>query len=287
VSISTATTNADLSTRFICATTNGATPDCTCTPGFGVYNYSSPNIPSSTGTSPASPVFTEPTTLQAVACDSSPTNTWRASAIRAVSLTTVLPAPLLSPPTGTYENSLNVTVTNTSNYPSGTVFCFTADSTTTPVCTNTPTPFCAAGSEQYNGATGVTVNESGTAIAMVACSTTQRSPVALATYTLNVTPVVVTNATPTLTCGSNVTIGLDSSVSSHDLGGPTPDATICYSTNGAITGCGGGSGTTCFSAGSSGTNTQSLTINTSETIYTASCVNGFNTSVSSIPVTCQ
>jgi len=282
VNINTTTTNGDLGTRFICATTNGTAPNCTCTPGTGVFKFNSANIPGTSATTPAAPVITGNTTLQAIACDSSGANTWTASAVRSAALTVGLPTPVLTNPGGTYENNVTLTLSNAGVYPGGTVFCYTATSGATPQCSTGATPACTGGSLTFTSGT-TTVTQTATDIKVIACSSTLTSPATGDNnYVLNVTPVVVTNANTTLACGANnVTIGLDCSVNGGvcstatvNANGPTLGSEFCYSTTVAVPNCAGGAGITCITAANANSvpAATTITITGNTTINAASCL---------------
>ena len=204
---------------------------------------------------------------------------------------------------GTYTNAPAVNIGNTTDFPNTVVFCYTTATNggVAPACTPGTTPECY-GSLQFTPSTtpgsGIPMNVTGTTLEVIACSTTQASPVAKETYTLSVAPVVVTDANASLTCGVAITIGQDCSVnggvcSSATVleGGPTattPAVTICYSTTSTLFDCASGPGITCFNAGTNGLTQSTTTVSQGETISAISCLLGsvtqrFNSTVSTSP----
>ena len=279
--ISTTSTSA---AAFICATTTGTAPNCTCNPGVGTTPI--------TGTS-GTVTITANATLQAIACDGN--NFYAPSAVQTATLTTTLPAPTLvdainstTVTGGTYTNAPGVNIGNAADFPSTIVYCYTLapNGGTAPACTPGATPVCV-GSLVYTPGTAIPINVTGTTLQMIACSATETSPVGKETYTLNVAPVVVTDANTTLTCGETVSIGLDCSAgggvcstATANAGGPTattPAVTICYSTTATLTDCSTGTGITCFSAGTNGLSQGTTSLAQAETISAVSCLVGSNT----------
>ena len=146
----------------------------------------------------------------------------------------------------TWENTFSATITSVTP---GAAICYTNAAGDDPVCSAAGA--CTHGISVANGAT-VNITTSGTAIHAIACSAALPvSAESKAAYTLQMSPLV---APDNSTCPETFALGLSQVAADVALGGPTPNAMICWSTTGVTpnTDCSAKAGTTCFSTGADG-----------------------------------
>ncbi|MGA3047488.1 MAG: chitobiase/beta-hexosaminidase C-terminal domain-containing protein [Terracidiphilus sp.] len=184
-------------------------------------------------------------TLEAIATRAGSTNS--AVAIAAYTITPAqqtLPAPTFTPPTGSYNSSQSVTISDTT---AGTTIYYTTDGSTP-----------SAASTVYTGPITVSTTETLQAIAAEAGFT--NSPVAIAAYTI--TPVQQTLPAPTFTPPA----GPYSSSQSVTISDTTAGTTIYYTTDGSTP----STASTVYSG--------PITVNTTETLEAIATKAGFTNS---------
>jgi len=237
-----------------------------------------------------------PLTLNFIGCADATPSGQAPSTVRTATFNLVAATPVFNRAGGTYENTLAAgnTPANPVNISSATFsngvhintqICYRTDGTL---------PSCAAGVCDTNPATlggidtgtgiNVDVTVSNTRIRAVACTANfAQSALASADYTLRGTAPVVNVVVGSVTCPDTISIFLSQAGTN---GGPTRNATICYTTDGVTTptctpGTVGGptNGIICFSSGAVGgsQNAQPLTPN-SGPVMARSCRTGFDDS---------
>jgi hypothetical protein len=237
----------------------------------------------------AAPI-TVPTTatsfsVSAIACGST-TATQNTSAVRTVTYAVGTAAPTITtnqvvaaalagchlapcPAQTTWFNTFNAVISTATT---GATVCYST-SGTPPTCGSGGA--CASGMSATTTTGNIPVTVSGTQLQAVACSATLGNSAALTpmTFTLQVSPAAFT--APPLACGGSVSISLDTSNTTQGLGGPTPGASICYTTDGVTApGCTAGGAVTCVANGALPAVTAALSTNT--TVKAQTCQTNFS-----------
>jgi hypothetical protein len=258
-------------------------------------------FPPASGSEPVAPTTGSTWTISAVACGQNDGVLQQLSDVRTQTFNLAAAVPLITTnqftgtsvtgctsgasttctPVTTWENGFNAYV---SSVTPGASICYSTNGNA-PSCSNGT---CGNGSTQTAGgaANPIPVTLSGTNLQVLGCAPgLQESAPANITFTLNATKAL---AGQNAACGTTTTVALSTSTTDTAAGGPTPNACVCYSTDGNTPLCqaatGGGcvstapdSHTTCFSSGGAGTTTSgTITVNGTTTINTLVCNQGFN-----------
>jgi hypothetical protein len=245
------------------------------------------------GANPTAPTSGTTWTLTAVTCGQNDSAIQQTSDPRTVTFNLTAAQPVLTTnqdPTGTgcgtgcapitpYETTFNVILTSTTP---GQSICYTTNGTaptcTAGVCGGTPAP---------NTGVTIPITASGTNVQAIGClANLPASGITSKTFVLNTDVPVVSSST--VTCNGSTNIGLSQAQTDTGQGGPTPNACVCYSTNGQQPSCTPGAvqgacsavnpdaNTTCFGSGGGGTNTAAVTVTSGTTVKMVSCKTGFN-----------
>lgn len=264
-------------------TTGGAT--ATCATGTTV-TWNGTSWATSVGSVITVP-SSSPFTLSAIACGTAQ----QPSAARSASFTVGTAPVVIAPGTEVWENTVAPTLTSAT---AGAQVCYTTDGSnpgcSAGACTGaTTTPIANAGMLPAIGTTGTTVKAVACTATLAASAPTQ------ATYTLNISNVVVNIATQVANvcpAPSSFTLGLDQTTVSTDVGGPTFNATVCYTLDGTTppANCSplvavSPATYVCFSTGAGGAGLSAvIPIRATQALSVVTCKTGFN-AATTVPTT--
>jgi len=237
----------------ICYTTDGSAPNPACLSTAVVGATTTCAVGPVVHIATTATTFTTGT-LNAIACNPASQTAQVDSTAYTAALNLVVATPVASFPGGTYYKTETPVFTTTTP---GAAICYTTVGTATPTCA---AGACTNGSINQATTAVPTVNATGTVLKAIACAgATYSSAVSTNTYTLSVSPIILSNdpvlplsyanTVPNCPPAGGIDVGLDCSegtvggtagcsTATFNAGGATPGAQVCYSTDGtAVTSC--------------------------------------------------
>jgi hypothetical protein len=282
-----------LAAPVVCYTTDGTAPNPACA------TAGTTTCVASGGTLAVTAAHFTTNTLTAIACDPGSQTIQTNSAAFSAALNVVVATPVPTIAAGTYFNTVSPTLTEASNPGAGAAVCYTTDGAT-PTCA---AGACTGGTPAYTAGTHIPVTATGTTIKAIACTSAFSSALSTTLYTLNVSPLILSNV-PALPlsyanadCPGPINVGLDCSqgaggslgcsTATFSSGGATAGATVCYSTDGtAVNSCVAVAGhITCAAPGTLFTSVNALQSTPIAGIQALACETNFNPSKATLPVT--